>query len=127
VADFIGDTNFLDLPVTAVDGIEASVTLPGGTETRARLPEGLRPRIGETVTLVIRPEQARLVEDGASDLEAQVESSTFFGTDTHVHLRLLDGQGFILRRQNVADMPEPEPGTRVGLRLSPGALRVLRN
>ncbi len=126
VADFIGDTNFLELPVTAVNGARAQVTLPGGAEAPARLPEGMRPAPGETVTLVIRPEQARLVEDGPADLQAEVESAVFFGTDTHVHLRLADGQGFILRRQNVADMPEPRPGDRVGLRLSPGALRVLR-
>jgi spermidine/putrescine transport system ATP-binding protein len=127
VADFIGDTNFLELPVAAVDGTEAVVTLPGGAAAPARLPAGLRPRVGETVTLVIRPEQARLVETGAGDLDAEVRSATFFGTDTHVHLRLADGQGFILRRQNVAEMPEPEPGARVGLRLTPGALRVLRD
>ena len=127
VADFIGDTNFLELPVAAVNGADATVTLPGGAPARARLPEGVRPRQGETVTLVIRPEQARIVEEGAAELSAEVQSAVFFGTDTHVHLRLSDGQGFILRRQNTADMPEPEPGARVGLQLSPGALRVLRN
>ena len=127
VADFIGDTNFLELPVAEVNGADAVVTLPGGASARARLPDGMKPGAGETVTLVIRPEQARLVEDGPADLDAQVESATFFGTDTHVQLRLSDGQGFVLRRQNVAHMDEPEPGASVGLRLSPGALRVLRN
>ncbi len=127
VADFIGDTNFLELPVAAVDGAQARVTLPGGAEAPARLPDGLAPRQGEVVTLVIRPEQARLVEEGPADLQAQVESAVFFGTDTHIHLRLPDGQGFILRRQNMADLPEPAPGAHVGLQLSPGALRVLRN
>ena len=127
VADFIGDTNFLELPVASVNGARVQVTLPGGAEAAARLPDGVTPRTGEVVTLVIRPEQAVLVEDGAGDLVGQVENATFFGTDTHVHLRLADGQEFILRRQNTADMPEPEPGARVGLKLSPGALRVLRN
>jgi spermidine/putrescine transport system ATP-binding protein len=127
VADFIGDTNFLELPVAEVNGAVATVTLPGGARARARLPDGMSPRAGETVTLVIRPEQARLVEDGPADLDGRVESAIFFGTDTHVHLRLSDGQEFILRRQNIADTPEPEPGARIGLRLSPGALRVLRN
>ncbi|WP_209424828.1 ABC transporter ATP-binding protein [Pararhodobacter sp. SW119] len=126
VADFIGDTNFLELPVSAVEGAEATVTLPGGNGTAARLPDGMTPRPGEKVITVIRPEQAHLVEDGPADLQAEVETAVFFGTDTHVHLRLPDGQGFILRRQNVDHMAEPAPGTRVGLRLSPGALRVLR-
>ena len=127
VADFIGDTNFLELPVAAVNGAEATVTLPGGTAARARLPDGVSPDVGEKVTLVIRPEQARLVDDGPADLDAEVETAVFFGTDTNVHLRLADGQGFVLRRQNVANMPEPQAGQRIGLRLSPGALRVLRN
>jgi len=127
VADFIGDTNFLVLPVAAVNGVEARVTLPGGAETTAQLPEGLTPVVGDTVTLVIRPEQARLVAADEADLQARVENAVFFGTDTHVHLRLSDGQEFVLRRQNTADMPEPVAGAQVGLRLSPGALRVLRN
>ena len=126
VADFIGDTNFLDLPVVAVDTGSAEVTLPGGTRTTARLPEGLLPVLGESVTTVIRPEQARAVAAGAGDMDGVVESAVFFGTDTHVHLRLDDGQSFTLRRQNRADTQAPQPGLRMGLRLSPGALRVLK-
>ena len=127
VADFIGDTNFMDLPVSAVEDGRARVTLPGGQEAEARLPEGMLPVLGETVTLVIRPEQARLVEPAGADLVAEVESAVFFGTDTHIHLRLHDGQGFVLRRQNTAETPDPAPGSVVGLQLSPGALRVLRS
>jgi len=126
VADFIGDTNFLDLPVTSVDGTQAEVTLPGGRRTMARLPEGLLPVLGENVTTVIRPEQAQLATPDQAEMTATVESAVFFGTDTHVHLRLEDGQPFILRRQNSAETIEPDAGERVGLRLTPGALRVLR-
>ncbi|KPQ08464.1 MAG: spermidine/putrescine transport system ATP-binding protein [Rhodobacteraceae bacterium HLUCCA12] len=126
VADFIGDTNFLDLPVASVDGSQATVTLPGGKETAARLPQGYLPVLGETVTTVIRPEQAQTVAPGQGDMDGVVENAVFFGTDTHVHLRLDDGQPFILRRQNIAEAREPAPGTRLGLTLSPGALRVLK-
>ncbi|WP_333830490.1 ABC transporter ATP-binding protein [Pararhodobacter sp.] len=126
VADFIGDTNFLDLPVASVSGDSAGVTLPGGKAATARLPAGMLPVLGEKVTTVIRPEQAQMVEPGAGDLDGVVENAVFFGTDTHVHLRLDDGQPFILRRQNSAETAEPVAGTRMGLRLSPGALRVLK-
>ena len=126
VADFIGDTNFLDLTVASVTGDSAEVTLPGGKPVTARLPEGLRPVLGETVTTVIRPEQAQMVAAGEGDLDGVVDSAVFFGTDTHVHLRLDDGQPFILRRQNSAETIEPGNGTRMGLHLSPGALRVLK-
>ncbi len=126
VADFIGDTNFLDLTVAEVTGDEARVTLPGGSVIAARLPAGMVPVRGANVTTVIRPEQAQIVDGEGADLSATVENAVFFGTDTHLHLRLDDGQGFVLRRQNIAESLEPEPGTRLGLALSPGALRVLK-
>ena len=126
VADFIGETNFLDLPVAQVaDGV-ATLTLPGGTTVTADLPEGLAPKPGETVTTVIRPEQAQLVEPGAGDMTGHLRDVVFFGTDTHLHLTLEGGQGFTLRRQNSAPGEDPEPGTALGVRLTPGALRVLR-
>ncbi|WP_127104949.1 ABC transporter ATP-binding protein [Pararhodobacter zhoushanensis] len=127
VADFIGDTNFLDLPVTAISGDVATLTLPGGQSAEARLPAGYLPVIGETVTAVVRPEQAVLGEPGSGMLSGTVASSVFFGTDTHLHLTLSDGQDFILRRQNTADLPVPQPGTPVGITLGAGTLRVLRS
>jgi spermidine/putrescine transport system ATP-binding protein len=125
VADFIGETNFLTLPLAAIEGGAARVILPGGGAASARLPAGLRPARGATVTVVIRPEQAEAVEPGAGDLAAEVEQAVFFGTDTHLHLRLADGQPFVLRRQNRPGQPAPRPGTRLGVRLAPGALQVL--
>lgn len=126
VADFIGDTNFLDLPVQSVDEGLARVALPGGGSAEARLPEGMVPVLGETVTVVIRPEQVQMAATAGADLVAEVESSVFFGTDTHIHLRLTDGQGFTVRRQNTGDTPAPTPGGQVGLTLTTGALRALR-
>jgi len=126
VADFIGETNFLTLPVTAVEHGRAQVGLPGGTVVPARLPGGVSLAPGETASVVIRPEQARMVEPAAGDMRATVEGAVFFGTDTHVHLRLEDGQPFTLRRQNGSTEPDPTKGAVVGLALSPGALQVLK-
>ncbi len=127
VADFIGDTNFLTLTVAGVEGETAQLVLPGGKTAAARLPAGLIPVKGQEVSAVVRPEQAALTAVDGADLEARVESSVFFGTDTHVHLRLTDGQGFILRRQNSLDLAPPDPGSRVGVTLSAGSLRVLKD
>ncbi|MGY6410364.1 MAG: ABC transporter ATP-binding protein [Alkalilacustris sp.] len=127
VADFIGDTNFLEAEVAEVSGRAATVRLPGGAAVAANLPEGASVGVGTRVTVVIRPEHARLAED-AGVLRGRVEKSVFFGTDTHVHLRLADGAGFVLRRQNaMAGTPPPEPGSEVGVALGEGALQVLRN
>ncbi len=127
VADFIGDTNFLEAQIAEVTGRAATVRLPGGASVAANLPEGASPSSGSHVTVVIRPEHARLA-DGAGVLRGTVEKSVFFGTDTNVHLRLTDGSTFVLRRQNAtAGTPPPEPGQEVGLALGEGALQVLRN
>jgi len=140
VADFIGETNMLSLSVVGpADGPaqwtaagaaagaagEVALALPGGGTLAARLPPGLRAPAGATVTAVIRPEQAEAVEPGTGDLSGTVEQAVFFGTDTHLHLRLSDGQPFVLRRQNRPGQATPPPGTRLDLRLAPGALQVL--
>lgn len=125
VADFIGDTNFLTATVAACDGDHAEVTLRGGSTRRASLPEGLRPAPGDEVTVVIRPEHAAL--DASGDLSATVESAVFFGTDTHVHLRLADGDSFTVRRQNTAGLaPLPEAGAQAAIRIAEGGIQVLR-
>lgn len=126
VADFIGETNFLSLAVSAVAGGCAELVLPGGRTVSARIAEGVVPAKGETVSAVIRPEQAQLVEAGTGDLSATVDGSVFFGTDTHIHLTLEDGQSFTVRRQNTVGQADPARGARVGLSLMPGALQVLR-
>ncbi len=127
VADFIGDTNFLDLTVASPRGDEAgarparrrSARAPSARRTAAR--EGRHRDGGDSA------------RTGAADRCGHGRpagrghwTTVFFGTDTHLHLRLSDGQGFILRRQNNARTAEPVRGTRLGLRLTPGALRVLR-
>ena len=121
VADFIGETNFLTLTVAEGDRL----SLPGGQAVAARLPQGLTPLPGAQVTAVVRPEQAEITDPAGADLTATVETATFFGTDTHLHLRLTDGQPFVLRRQNRPDQPPPAKGAVLGLRLAPGALMVL--
>jgi spermidine/putrescine transport system ATP-binding protein len=126
VADFIGDTNFLEVELVSLGADGAWVRLPGGALLPAHLPEGPAPAAGRHVTVVIRPEHARLA-GAEGELAGTVERSVFFGTDTHVHLRLDDGTAFTLRRQNSATAGPPPPvGARVGVALAEGALQLLR-
>jgi spermidine/putrescine transport system ATP-binding protein len=125
VADFIGDTNLLSLPVAGLTAEGADLRLPGGAVLPARLAQGVVVRAEQVVPAVIRPEQARLVAADAGDLPATVKNAVFFGTDTHIHLTLDDGQDFILRRQNNRTEVDPSPGARVGLSLTQGALQIL--
>lgn len=125
VADFIGETNFLTLAVAEGGTDGTRLALPGGQVVAARLPKGMTALPGARVTAVVRPEQAEITDPASADLTATVDSATFFGTDTHLHLRLADGQPFVLRRQNRPDQPPPRTGAVLGLRLAPGALMVL--
>jgi spermidine/putrescine transport system ATP-binding protein len=119
VADFIGETNF----VTARVG-GGKVRFGGGVEVA--LPGS--PADGE-VTLAIRPEHMRLVPQGrAGALSATVSHSVYFGTDSHVHLKLIDGTGIVVRQQTDPDGPGgPKPGAVVGVSFPPAAVQVLED
>ena len=127
VANFIGETNFLEGEVAELKEAEAVVKLTGGAVISAGLPEGVRP--SGRVSLVVRPEHADLVKPGGeADLWGKLETAVYFGTDTHYHVRLDGGAPFIVRQQNsrggglgfVA-------GDAVGVKLEPGSAQVLRD
>jgi spermidine/putrescine transport system ATP-binding protein len=127
VADFIGESNFLKGEVKGVADGRAIVRLSSGVEIPASLPEAFRPSGG--VTLVVRPEHAQLgpVEANAS-LSGTIENVVYLGTDTHFHLKLDDGNAFIVRRQNSRGGGEAlVPGSRAGVVIGENAAQVLRD
>ncbi|MCP1607881.1 ABC transporter ATP-binding protein [Pseudomonas citronellolis] len=113
VADFIGETNFLEAEangdgVVLADGqrLTAATTLPG------------------KVTLAIRPERTELAQDG--ELEGVVETVVYVGTDTVYHLKVAGTPGFRVRQQNrQGAVGAHEPGARVRVRVPGDAIRVL--
>jgi spermidine/putrescine transport system ATP-binding protein len=120
VADFIGDTNLLDVDVQTVSEGRAGIVLPGGHQltcpTTATGPG--------RHALSIRPERLRLAPLGGA-LEAVVERLVYLGTDLQLVTRLDSGAEMRLRLQNAAGLDLPAPGTRVGLHLEEGAARLL--
>ena len=130
VADFIGETNFLKGRIRSVrDGIADVQTAVAG-EIAAAVPDRFSPD-GE-VTLVLRPEHATLcAADGNPDchMTGTLENVVYFGTDTHYHVRLSDGETlFTLRAQNRPMQSATfAQGDRVGIAIAPNAARVLRN
>src|SRR4051794_31176833 len=64
VADFIGESNFLAAEVVAAANGSARVRLAPGCEIDATSPQGFSP--GPNVTVVVRPEHARVVRDGGA-------------------------------------------------------------
>lgn len=124
VAEFIGETNMVEAVVEAHEdtGLRLSVsgeTLIAGTHKTAK--------IGDKVTVMIRPEHASLVAASMPEgLSATFQEQTFFGTDTHYALTLTDGTAFTVREQNtsIADSPY-QPGQPVKIVVKPGLAQVL--
>ncbi len=128
VADFIGDTNFLEAEVLSAEGRRATVRLASGREIAADLPAGLAP--SGRVTVAVRPEHARLAAPGAAEaeIEGTLENIVYLGTDTHYHIALPSGGGFVVRSQNLRDRAEAhQVGEAVGIAFTADALQVLRD
>ena len=127
VANFIGDTNFLEGEVAGVEGGSARVKLKSGATVVAMLPEG-GSKSGK-VTVVVRPEHARLSSDKVNvPLTGMLENAVYFGTDTHYHLRLASGDLFIVRQQNArGDAAAFGAGQDLGIVFGDGVAQVLRD
>ncbi|MFN3970224.1 MAG: ABC transporter ATP-binding protein [Gemmobacter sp.] len=120
VADFIGETNLLEVDVAGVSGDMAQVILPGGYRLSCSTATADTGRHH----LSIRPERITLAAPG-SGLDAVVEQVVYLGTDLQVLARLDGGTPLQLRIQNAARVQVPAPGTRIGLHLEEGAARLL--
>jgi spermidine/putrescine transport system ATP-binding protein len=119
VADFIGETNLLEARLE-----DGRAILAGG----ATIPMPPLARRG-AVTLAVRPEHLRIVPGDTPDaLPATVEQSTYFGTDSHIRLRLRDGPEVVARQPTGIAGDDPPPlGATVGVAIAPGAAQALED
>ncbi len=122
VADFIGETNFLEGKVKSVNGDRAVVTIPAWKEDLTGIPM-VTVNAGDDVSVSIRPEKIRLTEDPRikeNCLEGTVVSSTYIGSDTHVYLDVR-GQRVKVWEQNRISTLDPrayyQKGQKVWLSL----------
>ncbi|EPX83694.1 ABC-type spermidine/putrescine transport system, ATPase component [Rubellimicrobium thermophilum DSM 16684] len=86
VADFIGDSSFLDGTIAAVEGRCADLRLGDGTLAR-RIPLHAPGRPGQRAELMLRPERIELSPDPGPDgasLPVLVQDVTFLGNITDV-------------------------------------------
>lgn len=125
VADFIGETNFLTAQVTSIEPGAARIRLASGAEIAATIAEGAQPN--GAATIVVRPEHARVVPLGGQ-LSGLVENVVYFGTDTHIHIKLDDGALFTVRQQNSRSRSCGfVVGDRAGIEIAADAAQVLRD
>ena len=128
VADFIGETNFLEGQVSALDGDLATVALDTFrvTSTYAQ-----RPAVGQTVTVAVRPEKIRLSRqplEGPNAFEGRVEDMIYIGKDSDYRVRIGRATRLRVRVQNRAASPEeaPVPGETAWVQWPPPSARLLQ-
>ncbi|HEX6144484.1 MAG TPA: ABC transporter ATP-binding protein [Geminicoccaceae bacterium] len=122
VAGFIGETNLLRARASRLEEGLARCALDGGGVLLAEADEA---RPDQPVTLSLRPEKVRLVEERGADLAGTIEDVVYLGTDSQVSVRLDGGTRLVARVQNAWRDRRFGRGERVGLAIRPGAARVL--
>ncbi len=120
VADFIGEANL----IAATRVAPGRFRLAGGEELAATEdagPEG-------PVTLVLRPERARLAAPDDTEgqaLTGTVDQVVYDGADTTYHLALAGGAGLRLRAPSHGGRAQARVGDGVRVRVEPAALRAV--
>lgn len=104
VADFIGETNFIEGKVTESGGGYAVIETPEGVRLRGTVPQNIA--LGTLATLSIRPEKAILMTPsderatGAFALPVRVERVNYIGSDTRITVRLNEKRSLNVWEQN---------------------------
>ncbi|MEI4197266.1 ABC transporter ATP-binding protein [Roseovarius sp. E0-M6] len=127
VADFIGETNLLEVTVDKVEGARALCHLGGGHALGCEATEGVG--AGAHVHLSVRPERLYLSDAPVADesLKGTVRHNIFVGTDIQSIVDLEDGPRMTVRTSN-SDRGNKrifEPGTTAFINMERGAARLL--
>ena len=127
VADFIGETNFIQSTIAGIESNGARCAIGPGTTlgTGATAGKGK----GDAVTLAIRPEKIRLVKtDGTAEgLRGRVAECIYTGTDTNYQVDLENSDVRLVVRGRNAITGETlfKVGETVVLNVAEGAARIL--
>jgi spermidine/putrescine transport system ATP-binding protein len=88
VADFIGESNFLEGKIKTLSGEEACVVVPQLHMELTGLPVSKGLVTGEDVTVSIRPEKVHIAQKALNQnsFKGKVINTVYIGTDTHVYV-----------------------------------------
>jgi spermidine/putrescine transport system ATP-binding protein len=130
VADFIGETNFLEGAVKDQRAGVVEVELKGGQRVRALADAAQAVTNAQKVTVAVRPEKMHLRPtemDGANRLSGRVDEVVYIGTDTHYSILLSGDAKVRVREQNIhpASRPLAQVGDEVAVAFEQAAARVL--
>ena len=127
VADFIGETNLLEVSVDKIDAGRAICHLGGGHELTCDAVDEVG--VGSNVHMSVRPERLFL-SDGPTEsesLKGTIRDNVFIGTDIQTIVDLADGPQMIVRTSN-SDRGNKrifEPGAQAYVNMEWGAARLL--
>ncbi len=132
VADFIGESNFLEGKIKSLSKDEASVFIPSLNAEVVGMPisEGLVK--GEEVVVSIRPEKIRITEKDAKNtnlFHARVTNTVYIGADTHVYMDVNNAKVKVLEQNRISRL-DPKSfyvvGQDIWLMLMPENTLVLK-
>ncbi len=125
VADFIGETNFLDGKIQSVNDSMAQCMLGSGAVISASL--SAPKQKGDKVTICIRPEKISLNPSNGSgkNLRGKVDRLVYLGTDTHYQIRLDQQISLLARVQNSQHASQFSPDDDVDVIIGESACSVL--
>ncbi len=127
VADFIGETNLLEVSVDKIENSRAICHLGGGHELTCNEVEDIG--VGSKVHMSVRPERLFMSDEPTEteSLKGKVKENIFVGTDLSTLVTLEDGPEFIVRTSN-SDRGNKrifDPGSEVFVNMELGAARLL--
>ena len=135
VADFIGRSNFLEVVVKSQDADGTLLALSDSSSSQAHLGDlsfttTNTYTIGDSLTLVLRPEKMTLSVPTTSletnQIAGQVKESMYLGTDTNYSIEIANNTFIEVRdQQNSTGQARFQIGDKVFLNISPDALRVI--
>ena len=127
VADFIGETNLVEVQVREISDSGATVTFAGHT-LACSVNENQAHEPGEIAHMSIRPEHIGITpgEETEDALRATVLRKIFLGTDIHVACSLPTGEELVARVQSTAaGVAALSPGDGVTLDIDPHRIVLL--
>lgn len=127
VADFIGETNFINGRVQSQQGRTVTVGLGDGSTLRADC-DGHVPA-GTEISVAVRPEKMHINPDRPLDnqFRGRVVSMVYIGTDTHYGVKIANDQVVRVREQNnmPGSRPLAQPGDELVVGFDVAAARIL--
>ena len=123
VADFIGDTNFVEVEVKKVTGDEATVVTPMGFNVTTRHKSA---EAGKPATLSLRPEKIGLQDQAAGIvMDGEIVNRNYLGGYTHYIVKVGDAQLRVSKRNSVSDGAVYGLNEKVKLGFQEDSARVL--